>query len=112
MTIETSVQRGIILLKLSYADFDPGGPIHSSQKLGGELEREYLWYRDNGNPPDITLQIISPVGSAGLCRGIFQLAKLTRAARGVLTVKGYPLDYIMSLKTLGIDQMPGVRIVQ
>jgi hypothetical protein len=85
--------------------------IHGTQLLGDELGAEYIRLREAGARADVTLQIVSAIGSASLCRGIFQLSRLVRAALGVLTVVGYPEEYLATLQTLGIDKLPGVRVI-
>lgn len=76
--------------------------------FGEELITRYLDYLEQGNPPDIKLNLVTRVGSAAIARGIYELWRFVHTSKGVLTVTGYPKDYVAGPIALGITHLPGM----
>lgn len=76
--------------------------------LGEKLITTYLAYLEQGNPPNIKLKLETKIGSASIVRGIYELWRFVHTAKGMLTVTGYPKDYVAGPISLGITSLPGM----
>jgi hypothetical protein len=107
MDIEILAPQKTIRLTLVHRDIDM---CHGTNLLGIALLDAYVKYITSGNSPGVTLELETSFGGAFLCRAIWELYKIV-AMEGTLSVKGFPKDYLPAFVSLGLGNLPNLKLI-
>ena len=101
---------GFIVMKLNYPPRDMLRP-NMSAVLDRKLTLQYLDTAKDIDNKSCLITIIAEVAGSPLVRALYDLYKTVNQEGGELFVcAGYPIDYLPSLKVLGLPSLPGFKL--